>query len=465
MKKLILFLFIGLIGVTYTLAQAPQAFKYQTIVRNNSGDLIISQLVSFRIGIVEDSINGTLVYSEIHSDTTNQFGLVSLEIGKGTFDSGVFKDINWGASSHFLQIELDETGGSNYQFMGTSQLLGVPYSLNSSSLTLTSPNGSIYEINVDDNGNLITSCFPLPSIANAGADQDNVVSPIILEANTPDIGTGFWTIISGTGGNIVEPSNPISYFSGIADSSYTLRWTIFTTCDSTFDDVNISFVASAFQPCPGTPTITDIDGNMYNTIQIGSQCWMAENLKTTVYNNGTTIPNISGNGDWSNDTTGAYIWYDNDISWKDSYGALYNWHATVDTNSLCPTGWHVPTNDEWTALTDFIGGTISPHGNELKSCRQVNSPLGAGCNTTEHPRWREHSTDYGTDDYGFSGLPGGYRLNDGAFEHVGFSSLWWSSTEDSSGNGWSRNLGYYYGGMGINSFNMQYGFSVRCLKD
>ncbi len=465
MKKLALFLFIGLIGVTCSLAQAPQAFKYQTIVRSNSGDLIINQLVSFRIGIVKDSINGTLVYSEIHSDTTNQFGLVSLEIGKGTFDSGVFKDINWGASSHFLQTEIDEIGGTDYRFMGTSQLLSVPYSLNSSSLTLTSPNGTNYEIIVDDNGILRTSCFPMPSVANAGTDQSNAVSPITLEANAPDVGTGFWTIISGTGGNIVEPSNPISYFSGTADSSYTLRWTIFTTCDSTFDDVNISVVASAFQPCPGNPTISDIDGNMYNTIQIGSQCWMAENLKTTVYNNGTTIPNISENDDWSNDTTGAYVWYDNDTSWKDSYGALYNGYTTTDTNGLCPTGWHVPTNDEWTALTEFIGGTLSPHGNELKSCRQVNTPYGIDCNTTEHPRWREHSTHYGTDDYRFSALPGGYRLSDGAFEHVGIGSLWWTSTEDSPGNSFSRNLGYYFGGIGINSLSMKHGFSVRCLKD
>ena len=153
--------------------------------------------------------------------------------------------------------------------------------------------------------------------------------------------------------------------------------------------------------------LVDIDGNTYNTVQIGDQCWMKENLKTTTYRNGTAIPNVTDANAWSNVHYGAYVWYDNDITWKDKYGALYNWFTTVDANGLCPTGWHVPTNDEWTALTDYIGGTGSPHGNELKSCRQMNSPLGGECNTNEHPRWNASHIHYGTDDYGFSGLPGG----------------------------------------------------------
>ncbi|MCD4745042.1 MAG: fibrobacter succinogenes major paralogous domain-containing protein, partial [Bacteroidales bacterium] len=220
----------------------------------------------------------------------------------------------------------------------------------------------------------------------------------------------------------------------------------------------------AGNPCPGMPTVTDIDGNTYNTVQIGSQCWMAENLKTTTYQNGTPIPNVTDDGAWFNLTTGAYVWYDNDISWKDLYGALYNWYATVDANGLCPTGWHVPTNDEWTALTDFIGGTASPHGNELKSCRQVNSPQGWGCNTSEHPRWNE-SSENGTDNYGFSGLPGGDRSGSGNFYYVGDYGLWWSSAEGSSSGSWYRGLTYYDGAVGVSSSSKQDGFSVRCLRD
>jgi len=220
-------------------------------------------------------------------------------------------------------------------------------------------------------------------------------------------------------------------------------------------------------PCPGMPTITDIDGNVYNTVLIGAQCWMKENLKTTTYRNGTAIPNITDANTWDNLTTGAYVWYDNDISWKDKYGALYNWFTTVDPNGLCPTGWHVPTDDEWTNLTDYIGGTSSPHANELKSCRQVNSPLGGGCNTSEHPRWEEDTYygNYGTDDYGYSGLPGGARYSYGVFNDVGSFGIWWSSTEYSSSYAWFRYLGYYFGYVSANSYIKQNGFSVRCLRD
>lgn len=218
-------------------------------------------------------------------------------------------------------------------------------------------------------------------------------------------------------------------------------------------------------PCPGTPTVADIDGNVYNTVLIGTQCWMKENLKTTTYKNGTAIPNVTDANAWSILTTGAYAWYNNDISWKDKYGALYNWYTTVDPNMLCPAGWHVPTDGEWTDLTDYIGGAGSPHGNELKSCRQVNSPLGGGCNTTEHPRWNEDSTHYGTDDYGFSGLSGGNRYFNGYDDNAGIYGTWWSSTEYISDYAWNRYLIYFIGSMNAGSNYRQFGFSVRCLRD
>jgi uncharacterized protein (TIGR02145 family) len=221
--------------------------------------------------------------------------------------------------------------------------------------------------------------------------------------------------------------------------------------------------------CPGMPTLSDIDGNVYNTVQIGNQCWMKENLKTTTYSNGTPIPNITDNQEWTTISTGAYAWQENDISWKNVYGAIYNWYTTVDPNGLCPDGWHVPSDDEWTVLTDFIGGTGSPHGNEMKSCRRVNSPLGGGCNTTEHPRWNEYYEYYGTDDYGFSGLPGGNRdcVSPGSFGNIGIIGKWWSSSQygpyDLAGY---RALHYDYLTISYEGHdNKHFGYSIRCLKD
>ena len=251
-------------------------------------------------------------------------------------------------------------------------------------------------------------------------------------------------------------ANTIYYVKAYAENSLGIAYG---------DEISFTTYGGGGEPCPGMPTVTDIDGNVYSTVLIGNQCWMAENLKTTTYNNGTNIPNVPNASAWSTLTTGAYVWYDNNISWKDKYGALYNWFTTVDPNGLCPTGWHVPTHDEWADLTDYIGGTGSPHGNELKSCRQVNSPFGGGCNTSEHPRWNYSSYYWGTDIYGFSGLPGGYRQGNGAFNRIGDHGYWWSSTEYSLSSAWIRYLSYSFGSVYEYYYGKQIGFSVRCLRD
>jgi uncharacterized protein (TIGR02145 family) len=215
--------------------------------------------------------------------------------------------------------------------------------------------------------------------------------------------------------------------------------------------------------------VTDIEGNVYNTVQVGEQCWLRENLKTTHYKNGTPI-NYPGtnNAAWQSDTTGAYAWYNNEILWKEIYGALYNWFAAVNLNGLCPEGWHVPTHDEWYELTDLIGGAQSPNGNKLKSCRQVNSSIGGGCSTAVHPRWNEHSIHYGTNDYGFSGLAGDGRKSTGAFinDDLGFFGSWWSSTPAYiPGNVWARALLYEHGQVSDGFQNKHSGYSIRCLRD
>ncbi len=218
-------------------------------------------------------------------------------------------------------------------------------------------------------------------------------------------------------------------------------------------------------PQCGNYNITDIDGNTYSTVLIGTQCWMGENLKTTTYKDGTSIPNVTGGASWFVLSSGAYVWYDNDIAWKNLYGALYNWYTVDDVNGICPSGWHVPTNTEWDALTTYIGGTSSPNGNKLKSCRQVESPSGGVCKTTDHPRWDQIGTN-GTDDYSFSGLPGGQRESgiDGDFFDIGTLGIWWSATEIGGAN---ADIYFLSGGGDIlqTDVNQGKGNSVRCIKD
>ncbi len=216
-------------------------------------------------------------------------------------------------------------------------------------------------------------------------------------------------------------------------------------------------------PCP--ETVIDADGNTYYTLWLAERCWMAENLKTTKYRDGSPIDYPgTNNSAWENNTTGAYAWYNSDISNKDLYGALYNWYAVDNTKALCPVGWRVPTNEDWNALPDFIPGLDHLKGNKLKSCRQVNSPLGGDCNTNLHPRWNEHGTHYGTDEYGFSGLPGGRRVSTGNYQEIG-SFGWWRTSTEISGNNYGRWLGSGSGSIGNQPLiPKNQGLSVRCIK-
>ncbi len=216
--------------------------------------------------------------------------------------------------------------------------------------------------------------------------------------------------------------------------------------------------------CPDT--VTDIDGNKYATTQIGSQCWMAENLKTTKYKNGTAIPYVAGDDNWVSLTSGAYVWPDNNISFKDSYGALYNGYAVFDPNGLCPEGWHIPTSDDWDALVTTIGGIYQ--GGKLKSCRQVNTPMGGDCNTNEHPRWEDGYTTwgyYGTDNYGFAGLPAGYRnYYTGVLYAPGNNEYWWS-TKMVGDHVRTPALNFSLNEFILTTTGMTNGNSVRCIKD
>ena len=193
-------------------------------------------------------------------------------------------------------------------------------------------------------------------------------------------------------------------------------------------------------------SVYDLEGNEYKTVIIGNQEWMAENLRTTKYNNGAAIPNITSSSDWSILTTDAYAWYNNDeASFKDDYGALYNWFA-VNTGNLCPTGWHVPTDAEWTALEVYVGG-------------------GAGTKLKATSGW--DSGGNGTNEYGFSALPGGGRyFGYGYFGNMGVIGAWWSSTEYDATHAYYRYLHYYSGNLTYDYHNNKmHGFSVRCVRD
>ena len=194
--------------------------------------------------------------------------------------------------------------------------------------------------------------------------------------------------------------------------------------------------------------LVDYDGNSYSTVKIGNQTWMAENLRTTSYRNGNPITNITNPNEWDgNFSLGAWAHYNNDSQNENPYGKLYNGYAI--SGNVCPVGWHVPTDAEWTELSDFLGGE-NVAGWKMKS-------IG-----TEY--WQSPNTD-ATNESGFSGLPGGNRNINGTFGSIGEGGWWWSSTEYFNDYLYYRTVASWSGQIGGSHAYKKDGYSVRCLRD
>ncbi len=277
----------------------------------------------------------------------------------------------------------------------------------------------------------------------------------------------YWDFGDGNSSNLQNPMHTYEDY-----GSYTIK--LFASNNYGIDSItkinliNVTTGIGNGTPCPGTPTVTDIDGNVYSTVLIGDQCWMAENLNTTRDAQGNNITrycyqNVHFNCDW--------------------YGGLYNWATVMNgeessnnvpsgVQGICPDGWHLPSDAEWTQLIEYINAQGYPNsdvsngaGNTLKSCRQEYSPLGGECETSEHPRWKSHYTHIGFNEFGFSAMPGGIRSNTGTYGYIGFFGKYWTSTVDSSLHAWSRLMGYDNGRVLRNNNYRSYAYSVRCVMD
>ena len=317
-----------------------------------------------------------------------------------------------------------------------------------------SQNGSITATSVQqrtDGSGFVDIYFTLSGSANAynlslQASFDGGIS------YTP-IPSGY---LSGDIAGIAPGSNKHIVWDGLGSNPNT-----FST--QTMLELTATEITGGGTPCPGLASFTDPrDGQTYNTVQIGSQCWMKENL------------NYSSTDSWC---------YENNTVNCNNYGRLYTWQAAL---TACPPGWHLPSHFEWTELELYVcnalgnsgcdvqfpynyttwGSMGTNEGNALKSCRQVDSPLGGDCNTTAHPRWNFHSDHHGFDEFGFSALPGGYRDADGVFMVRGISGIWWNSTELSPWHAWRRSMVSNNGGVyRYHGGDKTFGYSTRCLKD
>jgi uncharacterized protein (TIGR02145 family) len=218
------------------------------------------------------------------------------------------------------------------------------------------------------------------------------------------------------------------------------------------NQISITTLNSMFTPGAG---VTDIDGNNYNSIILNGQEWMKENLKVSKYRNGNSIPTGLTDSQWNSTTSGAYSMYNNDSTNNILFGKLYNWYTVVDSRRLCPIGWHVPSDSEWSQLSFFLGGD-SLAGGEMKMVSSLWTSPNIGA----------------TNESGFSALPGGQRL--GGYNSLGYYGTWWStdgylqsSSDLAYGRQVSNSSELLTGGswFTLNYVSRKFGKSVRCLKD
>ena len=376
------------------MAQAPEKFSYQAVIRDASGNLVCNGQVGVRVSILKNSANGVSVYCETHQLTTNANGLLTMEIGGGNVEGGVFSTIDWGNGPYFVKTETDVTGGSNYMLTGTQQLLSVPYAL--------------YAKYAENGG--------------SGSDTTGMASVVARLAQLEQEVQNLTTIISGTDG----------------------------------------------QPCPGATTVTDIDSNTYNTVKIGNQCWMKENLRTTRYADGVNIP-------MGYSFIDPYRCNPNDNANNvPTYGYLYNWPAVMHGASsssanpsgvqgICPNGWHVPSDAEWTQLTDYVGSQPQYQCNNSSDyiAKALVSTTGWYSYSETCAVGNNPSTNNAT---GFSALPAGlYYVGD--YSDFGDSADFWSATGRGSNDVYCRDL-LYNSAIVHRSCNFKgNGLSVRCVRD
>ena len=322
--------------------------------------------------------------------------------------------------------------------------------------------------------NIVPSCSPQPTQSDAGPDTLNILeNSIALMANIPVYGQGLWTVFSGNGGSFADSTNPTTVFYSLPGQQYNLVWTISNNCGNSSDTVIIGFASQGIV-C-GSPITDARDGNTYNTVLIGSQCWMSENL--------AYLPSVSPSDTGSNslpfyyvyDYQGTDVFLAKATSNFQTYGVLYNWPAAMDgdvssdsvpsgVQGICPDGWHLPSDEEWKILEGEVDSLYGYPDPEWDDSGYRGTDVGGNLKEIGHTKWNSPNTG-ATNNSGFTALPSGGRYNNGAFDNLLRYAVFWSSTERSSSSTWYRVLYYDRTIVFRGSREKVNGYSVRCNKN
>jgi uncharacterized protein (TIGR02145 family) len=378
-------------------AQVPQGIPYQAVLRDAQGNPSNNQTVEVKFSLHDTTADGVVVYEETHATTTNAIGLFSLTFGAGVATVGNFASINWSNGFKFLQVQTNI--GNGYVDNGTQQLMSVPYALHAQTATT--------------------------QVAGNG------ISHVSEFGDTLYLSNGNFLIIPG-----------ISY-PNLSAAPHSCGALNVHNWNKTYG------------------SIEDEEGNIYKTIIIGNQEWMAENLNTGTYRNGDAILTNLDNSAWQNTTDGAWAYLFNDQSNECPYGKLYNWYTIQDSRGVCPIDWHVPSEEEWIELYEFLATfpntfLSSNPDFQLQSTGgtywDMNCQFGVNANATNTS--------------GFSALAGGARTESGQYSRfLCASALFWGSSDINS-DAYYRILEAGVGNWGGGFYgDKNQGFSIRCIKD
>jgi len=364
------------------------------------------------------------------SNPTTSNNFTSDGSGLGTYSSSI-TGLSNGVTYYVRAYAINANGtayGSQLSFVAIGGGSGTGIVLSTTAITNISSSGATSGGDITSDGG--------SAIVDRGVCWSNSPNPTIADDHTND---------GSSVGVFVSTLNGLS-----AGTTYYLR-AYATNANTTAYGNQVSFTTSnsgGTGGCVGGPsTVTDVDGNVYNVVSIGNQCWMKENLKTAKYRNGDPITTNLSDTSWSATTSGAYAIYNNTTANDSIYGKFYNGYAMADPRELCPVGWHVPSDTEWATLVNFLGGD-SVAGGKMKAV----SPL-----------WL--SPNVATNSSGFSGLPAGYRSETGFFYELSYSASFWSSTQGSTARSSARVLFYNNNDVFVGGANFISGGSVRCVRD
>ncbi len=413
-------------------AQSPVGIPYQAVVRNADGTVMANTSIALVFKLHDSTMNGAVVYEEDHTVSSNSLGLVSCVFGTGTPVSGTFGSITWGTNAKYLQVLMN--AGAGQIDLGTQQLMSVPYSLYSSDVYMkvsttgdTLRVGSHYAIVPG----ISVATYPLGCMDPTACNYD-------VHAGQDD-GSCQYQNTACNDGNVSTGNDKL---------------------DATCQCVGAPYINGIYVDGNG---VTDVDGNNYPTIILtNGQEWMKDNLAVSKYKNGDVIPQVFSATTWYNTTVGGYGIYGNLAANNTKYGKLYNWYAANDSRGVCPTGWHVPSDAEWTTFINYLDATAvggdNPNntaGGKMKATGTLQANTGL---------WNTPNTS-ATNLSGFSALPGGNRDFGGGYYNVNVFGYWWASSAFNTTSAWGRYLANDDFAVSRDAFDKHSGFSVRCLKD